>query len=42
MARIKPDFDSRGVKIIGLSADPSDNHEQWSKDIEETQGTAPN
>ena len=42
MARIKPDFDSRGVKIIGISVDPTDNHEQWAKDIEETQGTAPN
>ena len=42
MARIKPDFDSRNVKIIGISVDPSENHEQWSKDIEETQGTAPN
>jgi thioredoxin-dependent peroxiredoxin len=42
MASIKPEFDKRGVKIIGLSVDPVDNHEQWSKDIEETQGTAPN
>ena len=42
MASIKPDFDSRNVKIIGLSVDPSDNHEKWAKDIEETQGTAPN
>ena len=42
MARIKPDFDSRNVKIIGISVDPMDNHEQWAKDIEETQGTAPN
>ena len=42
MARIKPEFDKRGVKIIGLSVDPTDNHEQWAKDIEETQGTAPN
>jgi thioredoxin-dependent peroxiredoxin len=42
MASIKPDFDSRNVKIIGLSVDPSDKHEQWAKDIEETQGTAPN
>ena len=42
MARIKPDFERRGVKIIGLSVDPVDNHEQWAKDIEETQGTAPN
>ncbi len=42
MANIKPEFDKRGVKIIGLSVDPVGNHEQWSKDIEETQGTAPN
>jgi alkyl hydroperoxide reductase subunit AhpC len=42
MASIKPEFDRRGVKIIGLSVDPVDDHEQWAKDIEETQGTAPN
>lgn len=42
MAAIKPEFDKRGVKLIGLSVDPLTNHEQWSKDIEETQGTAPN
>ena len=42
MASIKPDFDSRNTKIIGLSVDPIDNHAKWSKDIEETQGTAPN
>ena len=42
MAKIKPDFDSRGVKIIGLSVDPLDNHEKWVADIEETQGTRPN
>ena len=42
MAKAKPDFDSRGVKIIGLSVDKLDNHEAWAKDIEETQGTAPN
>jgi alkyl hydroperoxide reductase subunit AhpC len=42
MASIKPEFDKRGVKIIGLSVDPVDNHAQWAKDIEETQGTAPN
>jgi thioredoxin-dependent peroxiredoxin len=42
MAAIKPEFDKRGVKIIGLSVDPTDKHEQWAKDIEETQGTAPN
>ncbi len=42
MARIKPEFDRRGVKIIGLSVDAADDHERWAKDIEETQGTAPN
>ncbi len=42
MARIKPEFDRRGVKIIGLSVDPTDKHEQWASDIEETQGAAPN
>ncbi|HYF28300.1 MAG TPA: peroxiredoxin [Baekduia sp.] len=42
MASIKPEFDRRGVKIIGLSVDPVDNHQQWAQDIEETQGTAPN
>jgi len=42
MASAKPEFDSRGVKIIGLSVDPLGKHEQWAKDIEETQGTAPN
>jgi thioredoxin-dependent peroxiredoxin len=42
MARIKPEFDKRGVKIIGLSVDPVDNHAKWAKDIEETQGVAPN
>jgi len=42
MARIKPDFDSRDVKIIGLSVDPMDRHEQWAADIAETQGAAPN
>ena len=42
MAKIKPDFDSRGVKIIGLSVDPLDKHAAWSADIEETQGYAPN
>ena len=41
MARIQPDFESRNVKIIGLSVDPLDKHEDWAKDIEETQGTAP-
>src|SRR5437764_5013110 len=42
MASIKPEFDRRGVKIIGLSVDPTEKHEQWAKDIEETQGTRPN
>jgi len=42
MAKIKPDFDRRNVKIIGLSVDPADRHAEWAKDIEETQGTAPN
>jgi alkyl hydroperoxide reductase subunit AhpC len=42
MAKIKPDFEARNTKIIGLSVDPLDNHEQWAKDIEDTQGTAPN
>jgi thioredoxin-dependent peroxiredoxin len=42
MASIKPEFDERNTKIIGLSVDPLDNHGKWAKDIEETQGTAPN
>ncbi len=42
MASIEPEFARRGVKIIGLSVDPVGNHEQWAKDIEETQGTALN
>jgi alkyl hydroperoxide reductase subunit AhpC len=42
MAKIKPDFDARNTKIIGLSVDALDNHEAWAKDIEETQGIAPN
>jgi alkyl hydroperoxide reductase subunit AhpC len=42
MAAIKPEFDKRGTKIIGLSVDPLGRHEEWAKDIEETQGTAPN
>jgi thioredoxin-dependent peroxiredoxin len=42
MAKIKPDFDKRGVKIIGLSVDPVDKHASWSADIKETQGFAPN
>jgi alkyl hydroperoxide reductase subunit AhpC len=42
MANIKPEFDKRGVKIAGISTDPTDNHQEWAKDIERTQGTAPN
>jgi thioredoxin-dependent peroxiredoxin len=42
MAKIKPEFDRRGVKIIGLSVDPTERHVEWARDIEETQGTAPN
>jgi alkyl hydroperoxide reductase subunit AhpC len=42
MARIKPEFDRRNVKIIGLSVDSTGDHEAWSRDIEETQGAAPN
>ena len=42
MARIKPEFDRRNVKIVGLSVDPVDHHGKWAQDIEETQGFAPN
>jgi thioredoxin-dependent peroxiredoxin len=42
MAKIKPEFDKRNVKVIGLSVDPTGDHEAWAKDIEETQGQAPN
>jgi alkyl hydroperoxide reductase subunit AhpC len=42
MARISPEFERRDVKIIGLSVDPTDSHEGWVRDIEETQGHAPN
>ena len=42
MASIKPEFDKRGVKVIGLSVDPMENHDKWVQDIAETQGTAPN
>ena len=42
MAKIKPEFDRRGVRIIGLSVDPVGSHEKWASDIEETQGHAPN
>src|SRR3954453_3212918 len=42
VAKIKPEFDRRGVKVIGLSVDATGDHTAWAKDIEETQGTAPN
>jgi alkyl hydroperoxide reductase subunit AhpC len=42
MARLKPEFDKRNTKVIGLSIDPVDSHGKWAKDIEETQGTAVN
>jgi len=42
VARIKPEFDKRNVKVIGLSVDPIDSHAKWSQDIAETQGHAPN
>jgi peroxiredoxin len=42
MARLKPEFDKRNVKIIGLSVDPVTNHSKWANDIKETQGFAPN
>jgi len=42
MAKLKPEFDKRNTKIIGLSVDPVDNHKKWSTDIQETQGYAPN
>jgi alkyl hydroperoxide reductase subunit AhpC len=42
MARLKPEFDRRHTKVIGLSVDPVANHARWARDIEETQGTAPN
>ena len=42
MAKIKPEFDKRGVKVIGLSVDPVDKHAGWANDIKETQGYAPN
>jgi alkyl hydroperoxide reductase subunit AhpC len=42
MAKLKPEFDKRNVKIVGLSVDPVDKHSTWAADIEETQGYAPN
>ncbi|MBI4478321.1 MAG: peroxiredoxin [Acidobacteria bacterium] len=42
MAKIKPEFDRRNTKIIGISVDPVDSHKRWSNDIKETQGAAPN
>lgn len=42
MARLKPEFEKRNCKVMGLSVDPVDDHQRWAKDIEETQGTAPN
>lgn len=42
MASLKPEFDQRNCKIIGLSIDPVENHKEWAKDIEETMGHAPN
>ena len=41
-AKLKPEFDRRGVKVVGLSCDPIDAHQKWAQDIEETQGYAPN
>jgi alkyl hydroperoxide reductase subunit AhpC len=42
LAKLKPEFDRRNTKLIGLSVDPVGSHEKWAKDIEETQGQAPN
>ncbi len=42
VAKLKPEFDKRGVKVIGLSVDPVENHSKWAADIKETQGVAPN
>jgi len=42
LAKLKPEFDKRGFKLMGLSVDPVDAHTKWSEDIKETQGAAPN
>src|ERR1700739_3310365 len=42
LAKLKPEFDKRGVKLMGLSVDPVTNHTKWAEDIKETQGAAPN
>ena len=42
MAKLEPEFKKRNTKVLGLSIDPVDDHKRWAKDIEETQGTAPN
>ena len=42
VAKLKPEFDKRGVKVLGLSVDPADNHARWADDIAETQGAKPN
>ena len=42
MAKLKPEFDKRNVKVVGLSVDPVENHGRWANDIKETQGHAPN
>ena len=42
VAKLKPEFDKRGVKVLGLSVDPVDNHTKWAADIAQTQGMAPN
>src|ERR1700728_1116006 len=42
VARLKPEFDKRGVKVVGLSVDSATDHKGWANDIKETQGTAPN
>ncbi len=42
LAKVKPEFDKRNTKVMGLSVDPVSNHAKWSEDIRETQGAAPN